>query len=191
MGRTALFSFSGRIGRQGFWLTWLGVLLYLVLLVMLGMAINGDAGWLSFLALMLPGFAVGMAASTRRLHDRDRSGWWLLFFCLLPPMLGSVAQAAGELGWLLSVLGLGLLLWGTVELGFLKGRPGANRYGADPLDLRGSRHQADMIGAGGAVRPRPLRHPAGRGGPLVARRTLPQMSACNGRQGQVSQPGET
>ena len=59
------------------------------------------------LALLLPGIAV----SVRRLHDLDRSGWWMLI--------------------ILTGIGLILLLvWFC-----LRGTPGPNRYGPDPLGV--------------------------------------------------------
>ena len=61
---------------------------------------------LAALALLLPGICVGV----RRLHDRDRSGWWLLIS--LVPILG----------WIV------LLVWYVQP-----GTPGPNRFGPDPL----------------------------------------------------------
>ena len=57
------------------------------------------------LALFLPGIAV----SIRRLHDLDRTGWWLLL--------------------ILTVFGIILLIvWDC-----MRGTPGPNRFGPDPL----------------------------------------------------------
>jgi uncharacterized membrane protein YhaH (DUF805 family) len=63
--------------------------------------INGLAG----LALFLPGLAV----SVRRLHDIDRTGWWLLL--------------------MLTVIGLVVLIYWAC----LRGTPGPNRFGPEPL----------------------------------------------------------
>ncbi|MEY4510364.1 MAG: hypothetical protein RLZZ450_2486 [Pseudomonadota bacterium] len=52
---------------------------------------------------------VTMALGVKRLHDRDRPSWWLLLS--LVPILN---------------------VWLLVEVGFLAGTPGANRYGPDP-----------------------------------------------------------
>jgi uncharacterized membrane protein YhaH (DUF805 family) len=52
-----------------------------------------------------------LAMYTKRWHDRDKSGWWTLI--ILVPIIGSI--------WLL------------VELGFLRGTDGPNRFGDDPL----------------------------------------------------------
>lgn len=61
---------------------------------------------LAGLALLLPNWAVGV----RRLHDIDRSGWWVLL-SLVP-----------VLGWIV------LFVWACT-----RGTPGANRFGPDPL----------------------------------------------------------
>lgn len=82
-------TFSGRARRSEFWL-WVLALLIVSLLV--GVADNllglGDAQPLSIvfsLAILVPNLAV----SVRRLHDTDRSGWWLLL--TLIPLLGQLA----------------------------------------------------------------------------------------------------
>ena len=48
----------------------------------------------------------------KRWHDRDKSGWWMLI--TLVPIIGSI--------WLL------------IELGFLAGTPGVNRFGPPPTN---------------------------------------------------------
>jgi uncharacterized membrane protein YhaH (DUF805 family) len=58
------------------------------------------------LAVLLPGIAV----SVRRLHDLDRSGWWLLLAFV--PVVGIIV----------------LLIWFCT-----KGTDGSNRFGPDPL----------------------------------------------------------
>lgn len=52
----------------------------------------------------------GIAVSVRRLHDLDRSGWWLLI--ALVPLIGAIVLLA----WFCS-----------------RGIGGANRFGPDPL----------------------------------------------------------
>jgi len=61
------------------------------------------------LAVFLPALSV----LVRRLHDRDRSGWW--FWLYLIPIVGAI--------W--------LLVWMC-----LRGTQGDNRYGPDPLANR-------------------------------------------------------
>ncbi|HAE49771.1 MAG TPA: DUF805 domain-containing protein, partial [Tistrella mobilis] len=52
-----------------------------------------------------------LAIGARRCHDRGRSGWFQLI--MLIPLIG----------W----------IWLLVEIGFLRGTEGPNRFGPDPL----------------------------------------------------------
>lgn len=163
-----LFSFKGRIGRQVWWLSSLAVaviagmtssVIEVAATTSGGGTINPETHAFEPSApysLLL--FAVGLlnvwisyALAVKRLHDRDRTGWWLA------AQLLSVVVAAGligaafavpedqsalvfKLGIAAAVLAIGFGLWLFVELGFLKGTQDPNRYGADPL---GDARQAD------------------------------------------------
>jgi uncharacterized membrane protein YhaH (DUF805 family) len=87
---------------------------------------------------------INFALSVKRLHDRDRTGWWLLvqaLVLLVAVILMVVAFAVPEeqrtswfvIGGIASVAAIGVSLWLFIEIGFLKGTAGPNRYGADPL----------------------------------------------------------
>ena len=90
---------------------------------------------------MVASIAVGI----KRLHDRDKSGWWLLVFYLVPSLLfgigtlvffyGVGAEAVGGMigGGIVYLLGFAVLVWAFVELGCLRGTLGPNRFGPDPL----------------------------------------------------------
>lgn len=74
--------FSGRAHRKEYWMFILfNVIVGFCLGILeglLGLASNGDQGVLGLiynLAVFIPGLAVGV----RRMHDIDRSGWWILF----------------------------------------------------------------------------------------------------------------
>jgi len=75
--------------------------------------------------------------ATKRMHDRNRSGWWLLLVYGPPAAL---AIAIERLHWnpALPVLGIALdvlvlpAAWAFVELFCLRGTPGPNRYGPEP-----------------------------------------------------------
>jgi uncharacterized membrane protein YhaH (DUF805 family) len=78
-------NFSGRASRSEFWFWVLfQVLLSLVVVVVGGLitVVSPDAGRLITLlgygVIILGLFLPGLAVSVRRLHDTDRSGWWLL-----------------------------------------------------------------------------------------------------------------
>jgi uncharacterized membrane protein YhaH (DUF805 family) len=136
-----LFSFEGRISRQPYWLV--SVAMILLTMAVLGLvfgtvlvdgvgAVAAGAPWL--LIIYVPLIWVGLAVATKRLHDRNRSAWWLVPFYALPVVLDAVGDALGEsLGIVLSLASLAISIWALVELGFLRGTPGPNRYGPDPL----------------------------------------------------------
>jgi len=69
---------SGRASRREFW--WFALFQFLVLLV--AAMISDVVSGLAALALLLPGVAVG----ARRLHDIDKSAWFLLVGFI--PLLG-------------------------------------------------------------------------------------------------------
>ncbi len=101
----------GRISRKAYWLASLPLLpLFLVVdPLMTGDvdAATGVSALIVFAALLVPNLMLGI----KRFHDRDKSGWFMLLN--LVPLIGPV--------WLL------------VELGFLHGSAGTNRFGPDPL----------------------------------------------------------
>ena len=79
--------FAGRARRKEYWMF---VLISAVVVLVLGI-VNGLMGadvpalpLYYTLAVVLPGLAV----TVRRLHDTDRSGWWLLI--LLAPLVGAL-----------------------------------------------------------------------------------------------------
>jgi uncharacterized membrane protein YhaH (DUF805 family) len=90
------------------------------------------------------------ATSIKRLHDRDKSGWWMVPFFVVP---GLYNQFESQLGDFIAVQLLALVafifgLWGFIEMYFLKGTRGPSRYGADPLkpiDTRGRWVQQDEL----------------------------------------------
>ncbi|HYD36586.1 MAG TPA: DUF805 domain-containing protein, partial [Allosphingosinicella sp.] len=85
------------------------------------------------------------AVGVRRLHDTDRSGWWLLaayaplILSMLLPLAG-LADRRMELVLLL-VAGAGSIL--LIILFVLEGTKGPNRYGPDPKGV-----EAGTAGAG-------------------------------------------
>ena len=104
-----LLSFRGRISRSTFWLTILSLGLTFVVLLILIEKIFGRA---SSLALYPPFFWAFAAIVAKRLRDRGKSPLWLAL--ALIPLIGP--------------------LWLLIDIGLLRGTPGENRYGADPLD---------------------------------------------------------
>jgi uncharacterized membrane protein YhaH (DUF805 family) len=85
-----------------------------------------------YLVLLIVGILVGI----KRLHDRDKSGWWLLVFYLVPMILSWVSAILSRngIGALFALGSFIVSIWALVELGCLRGTAGPNRYGADPLE---------------------------------------------------------
>jgi uncharacterized membrane protein YhaH (DUF805 family) len=145
-----LFSFEGRIGRRTYWLATLALIVAVQVLTFAPFLLESEQAAVLMLALtsqfvwllsLWPILAVG----AKRLHDRNKNGWWLLVFWLLPFALvvGGFSIAlfddprtgrSGDFstGLILVLASLPPALWGIVELGILPGTKGPNLYGADP-----------------------------------------------------------
>jgi len=100
-------NFSGRACRSEYW--------YWVLFVILADIVAGIIDYLLGMQIVSSLFGLvtllpGIAVSIRRLHDLDRTGWWILL-ALIP-----------LIGWII------LLIWYIS-----KGTDGPNRFGPDPL----------------------------------------------------------
>ena len=129
------FSFRGRTNRQPYWLTSLALYGFLfVAALTVGIPV---IGWGIFLVAMIVAMTGGLATATRRIHDRGRSGWWLILMYLpviLLSVLGAVARLSEpDAGAFFSLLSLPFSIWIFVDLGCLRGTVGPNRFGPDPL----------------------------------------------------------
>jgi len=104
-------TFSGRSRRKEYWYFVLFNFIVSIVLAIVDVGVfdaQGGIGPLSgiySLAVIIPGIAVGV----RRLHDTDRSGWWLLI--ALVPLIGAI-----------------VILVFTIQ----DGTPGDNTYGPSP-----------------------------------------------------------
>ncbi len=107
-------SFDGRINRSTWWLmVWLPLMALNFVAVAVDYAVGnvGESGYGMFsliaaLVTVVPMFA----AYVKRAHDRGRSGWFVLL--LLVPLAN---------------------LWAIVELLFLRGTVGENKFGPDSV----------------------------------------------------------
>ncbi len=125
--------YSGRIGRLTYWVASFA-LSVIELVVIWGLlqlahgtladltqyshgdevALSSAQAWDVFQHVVLPAIIVSLvflwpqyAVTTKRWHDRGKSGWWSLI--VLVPIIGA--------------------LWAFIELGFLPGENGVNHYG--------------------------------------------------------------
>ena len=119
-----LFSAQGRANRAKFWMVALGILVVEVILfavILGGAAMSGDPEQIAaamgpvasvvILAFGLVATWISVVVAVKRYHDRNKSGWWVLI--VFVPVIGG--------------------LWYLIECGFLRGTPGPNAYGPDPL----------------------------------------------------------
>jgi uncharacterized membrane protein YhaH (DUF805 family) len=135
-----LFSFKGRLNRARYLAVQLA-LLTIWLMFPFDFSSRWEA-WVVAIAMIW----INMATTAKRLHDRDRSGWWAvavivvnrlsyvyygLFFGLY---FGVDISIGKELLLVMFAVALSLLqTWVFIELVFLIGTDGANRFGPDPL----------------------------------------------------------
>src|SRR5262245_18582506 len=156
-----LFSFKGRINRKPWWLATIAVGLaasVITGIIEVAARTSGQTTVDPITHQIEPtgifGVLVGVvglvdvwiafALSVKRLHDRDRTGWWLIWQLItvvlavilvvvalaVPDEQGAVwyalAGAAGLAAFAISV-------WLFVQIGFLRGTQGPNQFGPDPL----------------------------------------------------------
>jgi len=136
-----LFSFRGRLNRKRYWMTVIVTMAVIILLLLLALVMMREQRFefaaltvVILLLLYIPLIWVGLAIGAKRLHDRDKSAWWLLVFYVLPGILSSLGNQMDDLGFLiLHVVSFAITVWAFVELGCLRGTLGPNQYGPDPL----------------------------------------------------------
>ena len=99
--------FSARARRTEYWLFFLFNLVIAMLLGVVDYVLGtpGIIGMIFALAILIPSIAVAV----RRLHDTDRSGWWLLIAFI--PIIGTIV----------------LLIFMVLD-----SNPGDNRFGSNP-----------------------------------------------------------
>jgi len=106
------FSFRGRSNRSEYWYFVLFHIVFVLGALMLDFAIifnNGNPVAFVYLFYFLATFIPALAVTVRRLHDTDKSGWWM--FVSLIPIVGSV--------WMIVLMAS-------------EGTRGDNKYGPDP-----------------------------------------------------------
>lgn len=142
--------FSGRAPRAEYWWFVLAIIVAFVVLTivesMLGinrmvMGVYGPLVVLLWLATLVPQIAVAV----RRLHDTNRSGWWLLIVAIPYAILGFTmgqAAASGDVSGMATagLFSLVALAGAIVMIVFLvlPGNSGDNKYGPDPYGSGGA-----------------------------------------------------
>ncbi|MDE0681650.1 MAG: DUF805 domain-containing protein [Candidatus Poribacteria bacterium] len=107
------FSFKGRVGRGIWWLIQVLIAIIVVILEAVDPELfDPDSLKVSHYLITLVVLAwIELAVAAKRWHDRNKSALWILF--TLIPIIGQI--------------------WTVVELGFIKGTKGHNRFGPDPV----------------------------------------------------------
>ena len=137
-----LSSYKGRIGRLHGWVASLAVgVATSPIIPIFEFAAKGHAAVLVGLVNLWVCFALII----KRLHDRDRTGWWILWHFVIvllamilikvaittpeeqAPLLYALAGGAG-------IAAAAVSIWLFVEIGLLHGTQGPNRFGPDPGD---------------------------------------------------------
>ena len=142
---TLLTTFTGRIARQQWWIGFvivlIGSLTGTLLLDPQSFTLdNPPPNWpdtIWQLVWLIPGTAI----TVKRFNDRDWP-WWLGYatalisvMLYLPPHFGiPIDPDAGTASAIVFWGVLAMLLLVFIDNGFLRGTPGPNRYGPDPLD---------------------------------------------------------
>jgi uncharacterized membrane protein YhaH (DUF805 family) len=97
---------------------------------------------------------VYLATSIKRLHDRDKSGWWMVPFFLVPGLYNQFADRFGDY-WVaalpFALIAFVFCIWGFIEMYCLKGSRKTNRFGPNPLMQIDTRprwqqnHEVEMV----------------------------------------------
>jgi uncharacterized membrane protein YhaH (DUF805 family) len=76
-----------------------------------------------------------LATSIKRLHDRDKSGWWMVPFVSVPGLYDHFSDLlpGSYFALITGATMFVLMIWGFVELYFLRGTKWTNRFGPNPL----------------------------------------------------------
>jgi uncharacterized membrane protein YhaH (DUF805 family) len=154
--RDTYFGFKGRLNRGRYWLNSLlafvvaGVLELLdiyffpvpeeVIKLFHSQTVQDVVVWILLFAPAVTFVYISTAISVKRLHDRDKSGWWALLYLALPTLLLLTMIESADAdhhitGWPAAMMipYFILLIVTFLELACLKGTTGPNRYGPDPL----------------------------------------------------------
>jgi uncharacterized membrane protein YhaH (DUF805 family) len=146
-----LFGFEGRINRaKCWWVTLINSVCTVIYLLFVPLSVGGtfrDANphWAMPLTMALLIGTAGpilivstwcfAAIGCKRLHDRNKSGWCMVPFYILPILLAKAAQwpNAPVVDAFFLAIASGINIWAFVEIFCLKGTKGPNEFGPDPL----------------------------------------------------------
>ena len=104
---------KGRLNRFGYWVKFaIPIFILTALAGVLDMALGSTPDGTGVFSIIVNILIIwpSLVGGIKRCHDRNKSGWFLLI--MLIPVIG--------------------VIWALIDLGFLKGTPGTNRFGPSP-----------------------------------------------------------
>ena len=150
-------TFNGRARRKEYWMYTLFVIIISIILSIIdnalglhigeptmqyGVEVNGSGilGSIFSLAILIPGLAV----STRRLHDINKSGWWIVGFYGVIFVGAFLMRMMPSMLIIFSVLVLVATVW-LIVLFATEGDKGENQYGPDPKNENALAGDDDLL----------------------------------------------
>jgi uncharacterized membrane protein YhaH (DUF805 family) len=145
---TRSLDFTGRTGVIHYWRAQRPLALILLMGPVISMALllSSLPKWTALIGLIpiLFVYIASIALGVRRLHDRGRSGWWLMFYasplafsCVLLACMGGLPGEPSSPVFITTGVGMlatfAFYVWGFIDIGLRKGWPGPNRYGPAPI----------------------------------------------------------
>jgi len=136
-----LFGYEGRASRlHGFlgFMAFVAIVSFLSSIAEEVTAGTGDIGrYVALVFIIGTGLWMHSAVTIKRLHDRDKAAGWYLVYGIAPFgfFLAAIyfwTARAMEMASALFVLSFVGLIWAIVELGFMRGTLGPNRFGPEP-----------------------------------------------------------
>jgi uncharacterized membrane protein YhaH (DUF805 family) len=134
--RYILLSFKGRVPRKVYWATFPIFFGYWVIIAGVIDAATQYIGasilvyWGLVIALVIVPLSVSaVAVGVKRLHDSNKSGWWVLVFYVVPAALVGIpgfAKASPVISGFGIMLSFPFLIWAIITLGCKRGTTGPN-----------------------------------------------------------------
>lgn len=92
-----------------------------------------------------------LATSVKRLHDRDRSGWWTIPYLILPGLYSQFQDRLLDSSLMLpfALVAVLLMIAGFVDIYCLKGTRWTNRFGPNPLPKEQTRPRSSRTSSSG------------------------------------------
>jgi len=139
-------SFEGRISRKPFWIGFIPLVAVMIGILFLSLYAVGEQDlWVfrlnKFIVMLIFMYPL-MALGVKRLHDRGRPGYVVIFF-FVPWLLHQITNLVGLTGDATSLNSLDLIfislnmlisIWFFVDLGLLRGQRTTTQYGPDPTE---------------------------------------------------------